>query len=474
MTSVTCSACAHKIKEETDRVYCFGGCEQILHTRCSELKTSVATALRDNVALKYVCFDCRKQLTCINKIHNLCSDLMERVDALSTVVLKNEAAFSRFENDFSQRIENSLLPRLLSMLDARLSAASFASHITRNDNTNIVTTRGSKAAKRTYADVAAETGVGSKTKTVDVEEDGLLRSGKRRKIPSQTDHAAVNNNANVFMVSNTENNSATRDERNKIATPRKSGTVVKIEQTVLIKPKLAQNPDVTKSDIRENIDPVAFCVKAVRYKEDGEAAVRCESKQCALKLVEAASNILTDKYDITILKPLKPRVKIFGLSDTLSADEILDKLKKQNNLPDSADVKVIRLLKNDNRLTGAVLETDAVTFDCLINRQRVNVGWDRCKVVEEINVNRCYNCTEFGHKAANCEKPMCCPKCAGDHKANDCKSDFEKCANCDRANKQRESTLDEVVDINHSAWSRECPIFKRRARNARLKIDYSV
>ncbi|XP_055523060.1 uncharacterized protein LOC129717229 [Wyeomyia smithii] len=60
--------------------------------------------------------------------------------------------------------------------------------------------------------------------------------------------------------------------------------------------------------------------------------------------------------------------------------------------------------------------------------QRVYVDWNRCWVQEDVNVNRCYNCSAYGHKASTCDKPPCCPKCAGDHKANECEADFEKCS----------------------------------------------
>ena len=71
----------------------------------------------------------------------------------------------------------------------------------------------------------------------------------------------------------------------------------------------------------------------------------------------------------------------------MTADDIVLKLKKQNDLPLSADISVIRTRINENwtynRLV-AVLETDQ-TFEILNKLKIVNVEWDPCRVGEEVN-----------------------------------------------------------------------------------------
>lgn len=162
---------------------------------------------------------------------------------------------------------------------------------------------------------------------------------------------------------------------------------------------------------------------------------------------------------------------MYGFSENHSSEEIIEKITKQNVLPDTANLSIIRLLKKDQRVTGALLETDALTFEYLIQRQRVNIGWDRCRIVEDVNVLRCFNCSEYGHKAASCKNSVCCPKCSGKHKAVECSADFEKCINCEHANNQKSDIL---LDTNHSAWNECCQILQRRIKNARKMIDYSA
>lgn len=86
---------------------------------------------------------------------------------------------------------------------------------------------------------------------------------------------------------------------------------------------------------------------------------------------------------------------------------------------------------------------------------------------------RCFNCSEFQHRAATCMKPACCPKCAGGHRVEDCDADFEKCINCHLENVQRSSKHDDLLDVAHSAWSHDCPINLKRLARARQKIDFA-
>lgn len=90
---------------------------------------------------------------------------------------------------------------------------------------------------------------------------------------------------------------------------------------------------------------------------------------------------------------MKPRVKIVGWSEDVDASELVPILKKQNGLSPSSEITLIRMRKIEKRknfLFIAILETDAQTFETLIQRQRVNIRWDRCQIVEDVNVYRCF------------------------------------------------------------------------------------
>lgn len=251
---------------------------------------------------------------------------------------------------------------------------------------------------------------------------------------------------------------------------------MKIEQTVIFKPLKAQTAEVTKQDIQQKFDPVSFVVKDVRYKESGEASVRCDSRELALNMVSAAKKVLSDNYCIEIQNALKPRVKIIGFAESVTEDKLVSTIRKQNPSLQEEQMKVIRLKKNEKHIANpmtALIEVDASSYDKLMKRQRVNIGWFRCRVVEDINVNQCYNCFEYGHKARECSAPACCPNCTECHGISECESEILKCVNCYNHNKKFKLNVENQLDTSHSSWSSDCPILQRRRDRAKQRIDYS-
>lgn len=249
-----------------------------------------------------------------------------------------------------------------------------------------------------------------------------------------------------------------------------------MEQTVLIKPNQAQPAETTKRVICGKLDPIEFAVKNLHLRESGEVAVRCESKDLALKLVKTATESFSEDYTISIQQPLRPRLKIIGFSSDMDEEKLLSCLKKQNQAASFLDLKVIRIVRSEKRKSNqmsVILETNAYGFDVLMKLQRVNLGWERCRVIEATDVMRCFNCSEYGHKAVSCSKPACCPKCSGDHKIEECEEQREKCINCHIENSKRQARYEELLDTTHSSWSSECPIFVKRLNRARQRIDFS-
>lgn len=291
-----------------------------------------------------------------------------------------------------------------------------------------------------------------------VSDAGVLRSGKRR-------------------ILNPERRQDQSSSTTVVTPTPKSSAIRRLEETVLFKPKSQQSAEVSKKDIRVNLDPSQFAVEDIRCRENGEVEVRCENSDIALKMQRVANGKLSGTYDISLQEALRPRVKISGFSAELNENDLLDSLKKQNGVPESAKLKVIRITKNvraKNNTMSAVLEVDACTFDMLIKMRRVMIDWDKCQVTEAINVNRCFNCSEYGHIASSCSKPQCCPKCAEPHEAHECTSDFCKCVNCDLKNRQMKAAPEEQLDVCHSAWSVDCPIYQKRLQRSRQRIDYSI
>lgn len=104
----------------------------------------------------------------------------------------------------------------------------------------------------------------------------------------------------------------------------------------------------------------------------------------------------------------------------------------------------------------------------MLSKGKVYVGWNRCWVMDAVELKMCYNCSGYSHLAEQCKNATHCPKCADDHRLKDCKELIEKCVNCAYSNESSKSNL----DINHSALNRCCKVFQRKLFIKRKNINY--
>ncbi|XP_029721833.1 uncharacterized protein LOC115263045 [Aedes albopictus] len=469
MTSVLCDVCVQSIVADGDRVYCFGGCKKILHIRCSELTKAGANALRDNVGLKYMCFDCRKTQICLNKLQEACSEMTEKLNSLSTQFTDLASNVERSITTQLKAHENSISARLDSISNQLQNINSATNPVTAAYSTTGVV--------ESYADVCRNDNINQR-KTSSSEKsssqaatqptDRVLRSGRRRlAVPSPSI------NATLDPSQSTPTSSISQPKSPTIKTKR----IERIQKTVLLRPKSNQQNATTKADLCDKLDPTAYAVKEVHFRDSGEVTIQCESKEHASQLVSAVNDALSEKYTVEVMKPLHPRVKLVGLTDHMDGDDLIRKLKTQNNLPQTFVARCIRMTeiqKQNISRFNAVLELDASSYEAIMKLQRVYIGWERYRVVEDLNVKRCYKCSEYGHLASACSKPVCCPRCAEGHEISECVSDFVKCVNCEKMNSLRTSESDRLADVDHSSWSQKCPIYIRRLKKARQNIDYSI
>ncbi|XP_058817484.1 connectin-like [Topomyia yanbarensis] len=167
---------------------------------------------------------------------------------------------------------------------------------------------------------------------------GQLRSGKRRflTVPPSSDNFGNENTPKSAPLCNFAETH-----------PAKSNAIVKRERTVIIKPIEQQVATVTKQEIQGKLDPVSLRVKEVYYRPNGEATVRCDSRESALKLLSTVKANLSEKYNADVQKALKPRVKVAGFTDDITAENFVEKLIQQNNFPQPANLTVIRIVRNE-------------------------------------------------------------------------------------------------------------------------------
>lgn len=100
--------------------------------------------------------------------------------------------------------------------------------------------------------------------------------------------------------------------------------VAKKLSTVIIKPKLKQSLEVTKSDMVKTVNPIDTNLSFTKIKEtrDGGLLVLCENIDDYSKFKQLITDKLSYNYTVKDIPVLNPRFKVVGISKYVN-DEIL-------------------------------------------------------------------------------------------------------------------------------------------------------
>ncbi|CAH1966948.1 unnamed protein product [Acanthoscelides obtectus] len=102
-------------------------------------------------------------------------------------------------------------------------------------------------------------------------------------------------------------------------------------------------------------------------------------------LKSLASQHLSDEYEVREIKRNNPRLKIVGISESMSLDELHSNLIAQNIvLKNSSECKVLKLwpTKKSPGVFQAIVDVDNTTYLKLLERGHVLVNFDSCKVYD--------------------------------------------------------------------------------------------
>lgn len=471
-----CVECDEKIARGSESVNCAGECKKSWHISCAGLTKSGVHAMSENSVLLYVCFNCRKNMHGKNQ-----SKTTRESETAENVMRVSDECVKRMEAACKQVVCEEftvMTKKIMDIVENKISEIiqREISHINNNFQSELKEIRENLCTPihNNWAQVVRsgtickqnrdQTPIISKRVSEDV--GGILRSGKRRRIGKHNDEL----NGETIQITQ-----QIPDIRVEEAEQHKS----KIIETIIFKPKIVQSVDKTKNDIRHSLNAVTSGVKSVRYSElTGEAFIKCVTKQKSIEFLANAQKVLGDKYLIEMREPNKPRIRVVGFEkddEDNDGNIFINNLIAQNGIHDKAEIKIVKTFENGkwkNSSMVAILEVDAVTFETIMKKKRVNIGWDRCKVFEEISVLRCYKCWSYGHKIAECKDQVCCPRCAEHHEIKECEVSYEKCINCEKFNRKMNLGADKQLDVCHAAWSYECEIFKKKQINAKRFIDY--
>lgn len=175
---------------------------------------------------------------------------------------------------------------------------------------------------------------------------------------------------------------------------------------------------------------------------------------------------LKELAEITYKSENRKRIIILGVPVTIESDEIIDKIKETTQL--NNEIEIVKTLKRDKAHTyQIILDLNYKIAQYLLNKGRLLLGFNSCKILLFKPVIRCNNCQKYGHTGTNCRRREVCQFCAKLHKSSTCpvKDDNRRhrCSNC----------LNTDYDNAHPAFSSECPVYQYFIQQRNNSTNYN-
>lgn len=212
-------------------------------------------------------------------------------------------------------------------------------------------------------------------------------------------------------------------------------------------------------DIREEIKRISKTIDDFPKLSDvvstkaGQLVLKVVNKQDTEK-IKTTMQVLADKVKISVPRRRRKRVLLLSLETDMAEGVVLDSIRavlEENGIQELKEIEVIRKYNTRAGKINWVLDVDNDCFSCLMEKKRLCIDFDRYRVVEYVQIVRCYKCQAYGHTSTRCLGTQKCTRCAGDHRQSDCTINEESCANC--------ILEDGENDSGHRADSPKCPCF---------------
>lgn len=223
---------------------------------------------------------------------------------------------------------------------------------------------------------------------------------------------------------------------------------------VIVKPvNVSQTSLRTKSDLYNNIDPV-ICdlkIKDVRTTRGNSLIISSDIVNCE-KFEKVIADKLPNKYTVSKLSPLYPKVRIVGFTNDVVEGDFIEVLTNQNK--ELFDFSYCRLIKywathKNKEVFQAIVQIDENTYNHLLQQKSILVGYSSCSVFDAVDVLRCFKCNGFNHTSVRCTKDLSCPLCALKHSFKDCPNVNKphSCSNCSLLKAKNPQ-----VQTSHAVW----------------------
>lgn len=232
--------------------------------------------------------------------------------------------------------------------------------------------------------------------------------------------------------------------------------------------------DHVKALVRETVDPKALKLGINKMKNLSNNALLVECNNTTdRELLEIELNKIAA---VSVERPKKklPTLLLQYVPYNIADTEIKDTIIHQNNL-DHIDEAVLNVRFTKTKFSDSrhiVIEVHPKLRREMLALQRIKLGWNMCRVEDFTIVTRCFKCLGYGHTSKFCTNQQACSNCAENHHWRDCNNQNSiRCPNCIKANTLIQNS-GKKLNVNHSAFSKECPRLQRVLSIIISKTDY--
>lgn len=231
---------------------------------------------------------------------------------------------------------------------------------------------------------------------------------------------------------------------------------------------------MTKLSRRANEDEGWIKVGKVRKAKDRKVIIGYNTEEERRKAKERIQE--TEKeLIIEEVKNKDPLLVAYGVLKIHKDEEVLKAIRTNNKeifrdlnkTDDRMEVKYKKRARNPHT-HHVVLKVSPVIWKRAIEKGTLHIDIQPIKVSDQSPLVQCTQCLGYGHSKKFCkEAEPSCSHCGGSHLSVECEDRMAGitpcCRNCRKAN---------LLNVEHNAFNRDCPIMKKWDNIARQAVQY--
>lgn len=267
----------------------------------------------------------------------------------------------------------------------------------------------------------------------------------------------------------------TNTNRKPVEVKNQSHTMTEQHTVIVASKEDMDTGDHVLNKIRTTLNAKAegLCIQRASKIRNSKVVLSCATER-EIKMVKEK----LEKEGALIVETAKnkdPLIKIPGLMDYNKEEDIVLSLKNQNKKlwedmkPSDFQIKELYRIKARNPLQcSVIMKVSPQVHARLLAAGKVYVDMQLLAVYDHSPIRQCSRCLGFGHGRRHCTEPadICC-HCGGAHVRAQCTAfkngTAPSCKNC---------TAEKRQNVEHNAFSEDCPVWQRWDRIARAGINY--